>query len=73
MIVVDSSAFIEYYRGAGLPDVQDAVSAEIAADQVAINGIIQVEICAFALGDSERRLLEADFQAFHWLEPPVRD
>ncbi len=68
MIVVDSSAFIEYYRAAGLRDVQDAVAAAIAADEVAVNGIIQVEICAFASGDAERRQLEADFQAFHWLE-----
>ncbi len=73
MIVVDSSAFIEYYRGSGLPDVQDAVAAAIAADRVAVNGIIQVEICAFASGDSERRQLEADFQAFHWLELRRRD
>ena len=48
MIVIDSSAFIEYYRGAGLEEVQDAVAAAIAADEVAVNGIIQVEICAFA-------------------------
>ena len=67
MIVVDSSAFIEYYRQSGSRDVQDAVSAAIAADKVAVNGIIQVEICAFASGDRERRLLDADFQAFHWL------
>ncbi len=73
MIVIDSSAFIEYYRGAGLPDVQDAVAAEIAADEVAVNGIIHVEIRAFAAGDSERRQLEADFQAFHWLELERRD
>ena len=32
MIVVDSSAFIEYYRAAGSREVQDAVAAAIAAD-----------------------------------------
>lgn len=73
MIVVDSSAFIEYYRGSGLSDVQDAVAASIATDQAAVNGIIQVEICAFAAGDSECRQLKADFQAFHWLELQRRD
>ena len=73
MIVVDSSAFIEYYRRTGLPDVQGAVAAAMAADQVAVNGIIQVEICAFASGNSDRVQLESDFQAFHWLELQRRD
>ena len=75
MIVVDSSAFIEYYRSSGLRSVQDAVANAIAADQVAVNGVIQVEICSYASGDSERRQLEADFQGFHWLDlgPPDFD
>lgn len=67
MIVVDSSALIEYYRPSGDPRVRDAVAAAIAADQVAVNGIIRVEILAFAAGEAERRLLAADFEAFHHL------
>jgi predicted nucleic acid-binding protein len=75
MIVVDSSALIEYYRPSGDPRVRDAVAAAIAADQVAVNGIIRVEILAFAAGEAERRLLASDFEAFHDLDlgPPDFD
>ncbi len=65
MILVDSSAFIEYYRPSGNPRVRDAVAAAVASDQVAVNGIVRVEILGFAAGDEERRLLTSDFQAFH--------
>lgn len=65
MILVDSSAFIEYYRPGGNPKVREAVAAAVAADQVAVNGIIRVEILGFAAGAQERNLLTSDFQAFH--------
>lgn len=73
MIVVDSSALIEYYRPSGDSRVRDAVAAAIAADQLAVNGIIRVEIFAFAPGEAERRLLAADFEAFHHLDLGPRD
>lgn len=68
MILVDSSALIEYYRPAGSPVVRAAVAEAIAADLVAVNGIIQVEILAFAAHESALRKLVADFQVFRWLE-----
>lgn len=68
MILVDSSAFIEYYRPSGLRRAQDAVAAAIAADQVAINGIIQVEIVAFATSPEDYRRLLSDFTAYHRIE-----
>jgi hypothetical protein len=37
MILVDSSALIDYYRPAGLPGVRSAVAEVIEADLVAIN------------------------------------
>jgi predicted nucleic acid-binding protein len=40
----------------------------IVEDRVAVNGIVQVELIGFAAGTRERALLEADFEAFHWLE-----
>jgi predicted nucleic acid-binding protein len=73
MIVVDSSALIEFYRPSGDPRVRDAVAAAIADDQVAVNGIIRVEILAFAAGEAERRLLAADFEAFHHLDLGLPD
>lgn len=73
MILADSSALIEFYRPGGDPAVQGAVAAAIADDLLATNGIIQVEMVGFAANEKERRLLVADFAAFHWLalEPPV--
>ena len=67
MILADSSALIEYYRPAGEPSVQAAVGDAIAADLLAVNGIIQVEIIGFALHEKERSMLLADFSAFHQL------
>jgi predicted nucleic acid-binding protein len=68
MIVVDSSAFIEFYRPAGNPLVQRAVAEAITGDRVAVNGIIQVEIVSFAPTKADLRRLAGDFQAFRWLE-----
>jgi hypothetical protein len=73
MIVVDSSALIEYYRPGGDARVREAVAAAIATDQVAVNGIIQVEILAFASGEAERALLTSDFEAFHRLDLAAAD
>jgi len=66
MILVDSSALIDYYRPAGLPGVRSAVAKVIEADLVAINGVIQVEVLAFADVISYRKLV-SDFKVFHWL------
>ena len=68
MIVVDSSAFIEFYRPGGRADVRHAVSEVIADDMVAVNGIIQTEVVTFAKGESAYEQLKQDFQAFHWLD-----
>jgi predicted nucleic acid-binding protein len=68
LILVDSSALIEYYRPAGSPAVQAIIAEAIASERVAINGIIQVEIVAYAPNEASYRKLRADFQAFHWLD-----
>ncbi len=73
MIVVDSSAFIEYYRPGGDRHVRAAVAEVIAADQVMINGIIHVEIVAFASARDDYERLSADFRAFHWLDTGLQD
>ncbi|HVT18698.1 MAG TPA: PIN domain-containing protein [Thermoanaerobaculia bacterium] len=67
MIVADSSALIEYYRKGGNSRVQDAVAAAIAGDELAVNGIIYVEVIGFAADQSERHALLEGFRAFHRL------
>ena len=68
MIVVDSSAFIEYYRPRGDPETSSAVAEAISEDQVAVNGLIQVEIVSYAASGAARDRLISDFKAFHWLD-----
>jgi len=72
MIVVDTSALIEYYRPGGDPRVRESVAEVVAADRLAVNGIIQVEILAFAHSEEERRALSSDFRAFHHLPLDAR-
>jgi predicted nucleic acid-binding protein len=66
MTLVDSSAWIEYYRKSGHPRIHQFVYEAIRDDQAAINGIIQVEIAGFARED-ERALILSDFSALHVL------
>ncbi|HET9766022.1 MAG TPA: PIN domain-containing protein [Thermoanaerobaculia bacterium] len=73
MIVADSSALIESYRRGGAPAVRAAVAAAIAADALAVNGIIHVEVVGFATDAREQRVLREGFRAFHWLELGKRD
>jgi hypothetical protein len=68
MILVDSSALIEWYRPEGDADVRAAVRSAIAGDRIAINGIIQAEILPFARSERERDAIASDFWAFHWLD-----
>lgn len=65
MILVDSSALVEYYRPRGIPDVQAAVTEAIEADAAAVNGIIQVEVLAFVSGRASFDDLLHDFKVFH--------
>ncbi len=73
MILVDSSAWIEYYRPKGLYPARRAVAEAIRNDQVASHGIVRVEIVAFARCEADRRKLSSDFAAFHGLGPLEED
>lgn len=68
MILVDSSAFIEYYRREGNPAVRKQVAKAIARDQVLVNGIVLVEVASFARKEQEFKAIYLDFKAFHWLD-----
>lgn len=68
MILVDSSAWVEYYRPAGFPVVKAAVARAVEADLATVNGVIQVEILAFAPGSSNLAKLISDFKIYNWIE-----
>lgn len=66
MILIDSSAWIEYYKPTGDPIIKKAVYAAIQNDEAAINGIIVVEIAGF-VREKEKSLILTDFSALHSL------
>jgi predicted nucleic acid-binding protein len=68
MILVDSSALIEYYRPSGSPQIRSAVAEVIEEDLVAVNGVIQVVVVAFAPSQASYGKLLSDFKVFHWLD-----
>lgn len=67
MILVDSSAWIAFYRPDGRPGAAAAVARAVEADLAAINGIVQVEVVPFARGERAQKLIADDFDALHWL------
>ena len=73
MILVDSSAWVEFYRSSGDPDVAGNVARAIEEDAVCTNGIIQAEIVPFAPDRKSFQQLTADFRAFHWIEIARKD
>lgn len=67
MILIDSSAWIEYYRPKGREDFKRLILAAISRDEAAINGIIEVEVLSFTRTQKEYRELASDFSSFHYL------
>ena len=68
MKLIDSSAWIEYYRKKGNQECKACVSDAIQNNAAAVNGIICLEILVFTKTQSEYDLVEADFSALHHLE-----
>jgi len=69
VILIDSSAWIEYYKPMGDTQIKKAVYTAIQNDEAAINGIILVEIAGF-VRENDRSLILTDFSAFHFLPLP---
>ncbi len=68
MKLIDSSAWIEYYRKEGNKDFKAAISNAIQNNEAAVNGIIQLEILVFTKTKSEYNDILSDFSAFYNLE-----
>lgn len=70
MILIDTSAWIEYYKPSQENAVRNAVSDAIQNDEAATNAIVYVETVGFAKDDRERRLLQEDFSTCHFFDIP---
>ena len=68
MILIDSSAWIEYYLPKGLAEIKKAVLLAIQENTAAVNGIIKVEILLFTSNKGDYKKLLSDFSSFHWFE-----
>lgn len=73
MIVVDSSAFIEFYGPHGDERAGGLVAEAIETDQVAINGIIQTQVVSLARDDPSFQAMLSDFRAYHWIDLGPRE
>ena len=60
VILVDSSAWIEYYHRRGSREVRDAVFSTIRDNPPATNGTILVEVAAYAARDADAANLRSD-------------
>ena len=68
MKLIDSSAWIEYYRQKGSEEYKSCISDAIQNNEAAVNGIIQLEISVFTKSKSEYNDILSDFSSFHNLE-----
>lgn len=68
MILVDSSAWIPYYRSSDSKNLQEALQRLIADDVIAVNGIIMVEILGGISQEDDFKKVESDFLGFHILD-----
>ena len=65
MKLIDSSAWIEYYRKEGNTEYKAWISGAIQNNAAAVNGIIQVEILIFTKTQSEYDFVSSDFSGLH--------
>jgi predicted nucleic acid-binding protein len=68
MNLIDSTAWVEYYRPGGAEVYAAWASDAIEADTASINAIILAEILAFTKTRSQYELVTSDSSAFHWLD-----
>ena len=68
MKLIDSSAWIEYYRKTGNKDYKACIYNAIKDNDAAVNGIIRLEILVFTKTDFEYNEISSDFNAFYNLE-----
>jgi len=66
-ILVDTSAWIEFYHPKGSPAVKEVLSAALAADEVAVVAPVVVELLSGAKKEADYRKLEEDLKALECL------
>ncbi len=70
MILVDTSAWIEFFRGAGT--IAQKVDELLESNELALCGPVVTELRRGLRSSSERQRVLASLRACHLLEPPAR-
>jgi predicted nucleic acid-binding protein len=68
MILIDTSAWIEYYRKDGRKEYKKIILNGIEQNIISVNGIIQTELLIFCKNKIEYNLILNDLSSFHWFE-----
>ncbi len=68
MILVDSSLWVLYFRKDGNERVRESIKTALVRDEVAINGIIVVEILGGISKTKEYRFIEENLKGLHFIE-----
>ena len=64
LVLMDTSVWIDYYRPEASENLKSAVKKLIEADEVAINGVIAVEILQGTTSDKDYQKVLNDMKAF---------
>ena len=72
LVLVDTSAWIGFFRNRGSPEIKDQVGKLIEDDLAAAAGPIALELIQGCRSRAERQELEERLQALHWLETEER-
>jgi predicted nucleic acid-binding protein len=64
LVLVDSSVWIDYYQPGTSESLKSAIKKLIEADEVAINGIIAVEVLQGTTSDKDYQKVLKDMKAF---------
>ena len=68
MKLIDTSAWIEYYRVKGNLKYKNEIIQSLNSNMAAVCGIIKTELLVHAKTEKEYNLLESDLLGIHWLE-----
>ena len=72
MNLIDTSAWIEYYRNNGNENYKRDIIRNLKDNKAATCGIIKTELLVHTRTKKEYILLESDFNSIHWFETDSR-
>lgn len=72
MRLIDTSAWIEYYREEGIENYKNEIILNLKNNLAATCGLIKTELLMHTKNKKEYNLLESDLSGIHWLETNIK-